>query len=305
LRALTLSWLLSAAAVSGQTPSSPRLSAGCQVKGSPTGQQLRQGMKAGGKSGRRWSYSVPATYDPSHPGNTPLALVFDFHGIGGVIQEPPYLITSRSVLQSESQPALFVFPQGIDPKGGKGHGWWGITHCADYDLAFFDAILAELSARYCVDLNRVFAGGFSFGAAMSQTLACCRGDKLRAIAPQSGGPSITTPIKTCPTKAWPSARYSYGTGDKNTAGGDGAFTLEALRGVVEQSRRALGCSTKTTPVPTRCDATAPKCECLSYAGCREGTSLVRCEYPGSGGDMHMVEQPDYARNVWGFYSGLK
>jgi polyhydroxybutyrate depolymerase len=55
------------------------------------------------------------------------------------------------------------------------------------DVAFFDAMLDDLRARYCVDPNRVFATGFSRGGFFVNALACERGDKLAAIAPQSGG----------------------------------------------------------------------------------------------------------------------
>jgi poly(3-hydroxybutyrate) depolymerase len=278
------------------------LSAGCKVSGKPTGELLRTGVAAGGKTGRRYSYFVPSNYDPS----SPLPLIFDFHGIGGKIQEPPYLVTSMTVLQGDSTPGIFVFPQGLAPKEGQGSGWYGIASCNDFDLAFFDAIFTQLTNEYCIDLRKVFVGGFSFGATMSQTLACCRGDQLRAIAPQSGGGCLTPPcVNKCPTTKWPAARYSYGTGDTNTKGGDGSFTLEQLRGSVEQTRTALHCSNELTKVPVRCDSGSPSCNCIQYTGCDESKPVIRCEYPGTGGDMHMYSQPDHAANVWRFYSSFR
>jgi len=264
-------------------------------------------MVAGGKSGRRYSYFVPSSYDPANPRQTPLPLVFDFHGMGGVIPEPPYLITSVGVLQGDSTPAIFVFPQGLSRTGDPGYGWHGATTCSDYDVAFFDAIFQEITSNYCVDLNRVFSEGFSFGASMTQALACCRGDKLRAMALQSGGACVDGFCRpaSCPTTQWPAARYGYGTGDTNTAGGDGSFTLAELRGVVEESRVELGCSSATTPVSARCDSGAPGCSCVEYQNCPNSRRLIRCEYPGGGKDMHTYSQPDYAANVWSFYGSFR
>jgi poly(3-hydroxybutyrate) depolymerase len=285
----------------------PRLSPGCNVKGKPTGELLRTQLSAGGKNGRRYSYFVPSTYKSDAPEQTPLPLVFDFHGMGGLIPEPPYLITSVGVLKGDSTPAIFVFPQGLSPAGDGGYGWHGVTSCSDYDVAFFDAIYAEITSNYCVDLRKVFSEGFSFGASMTQALACCRGDKLRAMALQSGGPCVDGFCQPaiCPTTNWPSARYGFGTGDSNTAGGDGSFTLAEFQDVVEESRLALQCSTNVNTVSTRCDSVAPGCHCVEYQLCKESKRLVRCEYPGSGQDMHTYQQPDYPKNVWDFYLGFQ
>jgi poly(3-hydroxybutyrate) depolymerase len=289
----------------GSPAETPRLSAGCAVTGKQTGELLRTNLSAGGKQGRRYSYFVPSTYNVNDPGKSPLPLIFDFHGMGGVIPEPPYLVTSVGVLQGDSTPGIFVFPQGLSPSGDPGYGWHGTTSCSDYDLAFFDAIFAEITANYCVDLTRVFSEGFSFGASMTQSLACCRGEKLRAIALQSGGPCVDGFCHpSCPTPKWPAARYGYGTGDTNTSGGDGSFTLAEFHASVEESRQALHCSSSTKSVAARCDSGAPGCTCIEYADCDDSKRLVRCEYPGGGGDMHTYQQPDYAANVWSFYQGF-
>ena len=54
------------------------------------------------------------------------------------------------------------------------------------ELPFFDAMRAEITARYTIDPTRVFAAGFSGGAMMTWTLACRRGDAYRAFIPISG-----------------------------------------------------------------------------------------------------------------------
>lgn len=54
------------------------------------------------------------------------------------------------------------------------------------DVAYFDALLAQLEQDYRVDPGRVFALGASSGAIMSNMLGCFPGNVLRAIAPWSG-----------------------------------------------------------------------------------------------------------------------
>jgi polyhydroxybutyrate depolymerase len=55
------------------------------------------------------------------------------------------------------------------------------------DIAFFDALLAELERAINVDTNRIYATGISNGAAMAHRLACERSTRIAAIAPVAGG----------------------------------------------------------------------------------------------------------------------
>ncbi|HEY6877371.1 MAG TPA: hypothetical protein VI299_05095, partial [Polyangiales bacterium] len=55
------------------------------------------------------------------------------------------------------------------------------------DLPYFDAVLAEIDARYCFDRDQVFVSGFSSGAWETYMLACARGGVIRAIGTQAGG----------------------------------------------------------------------------------------------------------------------
>lgn len=57
----------------------------------------------------------------------------------------------------------------------------------DRDLAFFDALTADLVQRGCVDPKRIFATGFSNGGFFSNLLACRRHQRLAGAAPVSGG----------------------------------------------------------------------------------------------------------------------
>ena len=57
-----------------------------------------------------------------------------------------------------------------------------------HDIDFMLAIMDEMSRLYNIDLNRVYASGFSMGGMFSYTLACKIPDKIAAIAPGDGYP---------------------------------------------------------------------------------------------------------------------
>jgi hypothetical protein len=55
------------------------------------------------------------------------------------------------------------------------------------DGPYFDQMLAEVEAHYCVDKAKVFAAGTSSGSWMANFLGCTRGNVIRGIAADSGG----------------------------------------------------------------------------------------------------------------------
>ena len=76
---------------------------------------------------------------------------------------------------------IFVAPVGLG--SGNNTGW---PNTNVQDVAFTDAILAQLEAGLCIDTTRIFATGFSYGAGMSYALACARPDVFRGVALYSG-----------------------------------------------------------------------------------------------------------------------
>ncbi len=115
-------------------------------------------------------------------------LVFVFHGHGG---------TARGAAQSMPfhtlwPEAVVVYPQGLPTPGrltdpeGKRNGWQGrVGDQGDRDLAFFDALLAELKRRHRIDEARIYSTGHSNGGGFTYLLAAERGAVFAAIAPSS------------------------------------------------------------------------------------------------------------------------
>ena len=82
-----------------------------------------------------------------------------------------------------SDPAIFV------ASAGNGNTPWDFAP----DSVFFDDLLALVDANLCIDDNRVFSTGFSFGAMMSYALSITRQTKLRGVV------TMKRPIMLFPT----------------------------------------------------------------------------------------------------------
>ena len=121
-----------------------------------------------------------------------------------------------------------MFPQGID-ENGTGIGWQ--RFCSGYDVPYFDHMLAEVEAQYCVDRSRVFVSGFSEGCDLSTALACCRGSEIRAIGAASCSDSFTdlsdyttfVDYARCPAPLHTAVRFTH-----DASGGDAGYQAPAF-----------------------------------------------------------------------------
>src|SRR5262249_44526201 len=104
-------------------------------------------------------------YAPARPSARP-ALVFGFHGHGGSAAN-----AARTFHIHELWPeAVVVYLQGLPTPGGRTDAaglkaGWQVTAGGqgDRDLKFFDAAYSDLTKRFRVDLDRVYAIGHSNG----------------------------------------------------------------------------------------------------------------------------------------------
>ncbi len=211
---------------------------------------------------------------PTAEAGEPLPVYFVFHGAGGTGQE------FRNWMRFESnatRPGIFVYPDGLADSGGS-TGW---PNTGGRDVAFFDALLAHVKTRACVDEQRVFATGFSYGGYMSNTLGCARAGVVRAIAPLSGGLFSSRSCTRVPAAVW----ISHGTTDDPVPLTQG----EAARNYWTSVN---GCGSGTSAVEP-----AP---CRSYQGCAAGNPVVWCQFDGG----HEVPSWVY-KGVMGFFEALR
>lgn len=124
------------------------------------------GVKTVTVNGRQRQYilQLPNNYDR----NKPHRVVFGFHWLGGSMNDVAnnnfYDLRSRGASNT-----IFVAPNGLDA------GW---ANTGGQDIAFVDQIVASLKNDLCVDEGQFFATGFSYGGAMSHSVACSRPSKL-------------------------------------------------------------------------------------------------------------------------------
>jgi len=123
-------------------------------------------------------------------GHVKSPLVFAFHGHGGNMNG----IAQRMNIHTLWREAIVVYPQGVnrpsavDPQGNRS-GWQveaNQANIGDKDLNFFDAMLTTMRQKYLVDDTRVYAAGFSNGAAFSLLLWAERGQSLAAVGECAG-----------------------------------------------------------------------------------------------------------------------
>jgi hypothetical protein len=126
----------------------------------------------------------------AHTNNKPWPVVFANHPNGGSIGSFADQ-TTRSAMRTW---AILVLTEA------KTRDW---RQSFVDDLAYFDALVALLKARLCVDVGRVYSFGFSGGGSFSSLLACKR-DYLRAFGSGGGIPGYDgyTEADCRPTAAW-------------------------------------------------------------------------------------------------------
>lgn len=153
-------------------------SAGCGTP--PTLTSGTQSMEVNGKT-REYTLQIPEDYNES---NT-YKLIFGLHWLGGTMAD---VATGQSVGSEEwayyglqqlaDNSAIFIAPQGID------NGW---ANADGEDIAFIQSMMETVEEDLCINENQRFATGFSYGGAMSYSIACSLANDFRAVAVLSGG----------------------------------------------------------------------------------------------------------------------
>ncbi len=263
------------AGAGGTSGAAPVPSAGCGKDPPASG---RQSITAGGTT-RELILDLPDPYDKTHP----YRLIFGFHGAkysaewvatgqapaNGVALSGPYF----GIESASAGSAIFVAPQAA------GGGW------AASDLAFVDALLAQLEAQLCIDETRVFSVGFSMGAIMTLRLACERADVFRGVAPMSG--SLPSP---CPA-GQPIAYWSaHATNDQTISPSQGQAARDKF---IERN----GCGTQTSAPDAN--------DCVTYQGCKAGYPVTWCTFTGTSSEQNGHEPAPFAGPaIWKFIEPL-
>jgi len=287
---------LGAAALAACAPASARPST-CSAAQAKPGAALT--CELPGFERRPYDVHLPADYAPARP----VPVVLAIHGGGGNSRAaartscPGGDVGSPDCLHAiaSREGVAVVYPNGTGARllpnvrtwnaGGGGNGWQCVSGraCKDGvdDIAYFRALLADLSRWVAVDPRRVYATGLSNGGAMSHRLACQLSDRIAAIAPLGGENQYSTTAACAPGRPV-SVLDIHGTRDPCWPYGGGKAAClqrdDTSKISVDASMRIWatinGCKSMQ---PARPMASEPgvETERIRWTGCRAETELIR------------------------------
>ena len=131
---------------------------------------------------REYIIYVPQSYSPSI--STPI--LFALHGGSGFANDfMNYEADFRSI--SDTAGFILVYPQALeDPNDGNSTNWLHKEPTDHKDIFFIEALIDTISSEYNINLNRIYATGYSLGGMFSYELACQLNNKITAIASVAG-----------------------------------------------------------------------------------------------------------------------
>jgi poly(3-hydroxybutyrate) depolymerase len=244
---------------------------------------------------RRYILNVPTNYDNTKP----YKLIIAWHQLDGNDKQM-YANGYYHLLNLSGNGAIFVAPNG-ERSGtpctgnGNGEGGCGWPDANGSNLALADAVVAQIEENFCVDKNRIFATGWSYGGSMSYRTACSRplggtaSWGVRGVAAYSGAQ-----LSGQCTPSTPVAYYgSHGTSD-GVLNYSGGVTL------AQNYARVNGCTWAT---PTAVNS--GNHVCTNVMGCMAGYPVEFCSFAGD----HTPDPRDSGQTtswqyqeVWRFFS---
>jgi poly(3-hydroxybutyrate) depolymerase len=251
-------------------PTLPARSPGCTkpAQASPAVGEART-VDVGGKT-RSFVLYVPKGYDP----NRAYPVVTVLHGIGATGAQMAQFIQMQIYAAGN---AIVAFPDALN-------GQWDTR--GDVDLAFFDGLMKNVQDTLCVNQQKVFVLGFSFGAYMANHLGCKRASVIRAIIPADGG--FVDAASGCGKVT---ALVYHRREDDNEPIAKGIAARDKWLGI-------NGCASTSTPVN---DFGFAGLGCVAYDGCPEKTPVLWCEDTATSPYKHDLREP-YRVPMWNWFA---
>jgi poly(3-hydroxybutyrate) depolymerase len=215
-------------------------------------------LQSGGMN-RSYTLRIPDNYDM----NRPYRLIFAFHWRGGTANDVASggadgaAWSYYGLMQLSDNSAILVAPQGID------NGW---ANSGDRDVTFVDDMIRQVEGDLCVDTKQLFSVGFSYGGAMSYSLACARPTVFRAVAVYSGGL-----LSGCSGGTQPVAYLGV------QGIGDGILGIAGGREMRDTFVRNNACASQNPPEP---QPRSLSHIVTSYSGCRPGYPVAWAAFDG-------------------------
>lgn len=244
----------------------PKPSMGCTKPATGALNDWVESMVMTGGANRPYSVRLPTGYKPERA----YPVIVLLHGCGdGKNNVPMENVTGADAIL-------------VRGTGSAADTCWN-TSATGPDVAFFDAIVADVKARFCADEHRFFVVGYSSGSWLANQLTCIRSDVLRGAASVTGGESSNGKCGD------PVARIFIH---------DSNDTTNVISGSEKARDRQL--------TQNKCDKTAAAMAvdpspCKLYQGCAAGYPVEWCQ---TSGKAH-GRQDSFAPGVfWNFFKAL-
>ena len=178
-------------------------------------------------------------------------LVLNMHGSDSTAAQQEALTGMDTTADADG--FIVAYPQGLI-RSGAGFDWnvpgeplvggQAVPRGAPNDVAFLTGVVSVLGQRYCIDVRRVYATGFSGGGRTASQLACDASRTFAAVAPVSG---LRHPTP-CPTRRAVPVIAFHGTADPvDPYDGHGqAYWTYSVPDAAAMWARQDGCSTTPT-----------------------------------------------------------
>lgn len=241
-------------------------SMGCKVPTTVALNQWVESMVMTGGANRPYSVRLPTGYDPARA----YPVIVLLHGCGsGTNNVPMEKVTGADAILARGT-------------GSAADTCWD-TSATGPDVAFFDAIVTDVKARFCADEHRFFAVGYSSGSWLVNQLTCIRADVLRGAASVTGGESANGKC------GGPVARiFIHDTTD----------TTNQISGSIKARDRQLtqnSCDKAAAAVPV------DPSPCTLYQGCAAGYPVEWCQ---TSGNAHGRQDSFAPGTFWNFFKAL-
>ena len=243
---------------------------------------------------REYIIYVPNSYN----GTSAVPLLLNFHGFGGSASQ--FINDADMRAEAEANSFILVYPQGSCLNGAS---HWnpcpidGDNKSTADDVGFVEAMISEISSQYNLDMERIYAAGYSNGGMMAYGLANYKSDLIAAVASVSG----TMLNCTGPTSHPMPVIHLHGTSD-GVVSYNGSNDWNSVQSTLEYWTSFN--NTISTPTIDTDNTGGMTIEHYSY---EQGDNAVSVEhYKYIGGDHVWFNEPYQGQNaselVWNFMS---
>ena len=243
---------------------------------------------------RRFLVSLPPSFDPKCAHR----VIFGFSGRDWVGEQ---MVSYFGLEPLRKADEILVYPDPLRRSFGSWgtvRGWqlgpYGQNAVGTEDLAFVRAMVDYLAQNYCIDRNRVFATGHSWGGDMTHVLSCFT-DLFRATVPVAANDPYWFRTPSGPARCSGKTAVWTMYGLQDTSFNDRGANGRAVRDFWVSANQCAGVD-QTTDLSISLPG-GKKEQCVAYRGCRVDTRL--CLYDAQFG--HQIPRAYFAREVLAYF----